>query len=65
MQNLLRSMAVVTLSLAMSACTSTPSSALPAKDDSLYQALGGQPGITRIVEGMLINIADNPRIIYR
>ncbi len=63
MQNLLRSMAVVTLSLAMSACTSTPSSALPAKDDSLYQALGGQPGITRIVEGMLINIADNPRIV--
>lgn len=35
----------------------------PPRDDSLYQSLGGQPGITRIVEGMLLNIADDPRIV--
>lgn len=34
----------------------------PAKDDSLYQALGQKPGITRIVEGMLINVAKDERI---
>ncbi|WP_439859310.1 group I truncated hemoglobin [Pseudomonas sp. MBLB4136] len=32
-------------------------------DDGLYQALGGRPGITRIVEGMLLNIAGDPRIV--
>jgi hemoglobin len=31
--------------------------------DSLYQALGGIPGITRIVEGMLLNAARDPRIV--
>ncbi|MBU0902460.1 group 1 truncated hemoglobin [Pseudomonas sp. MIL19] len=35
----------------------------PAKDDSLYRDLGGQAGITRIVEGMLLNIAGDPRIV--
>lgn len=34
----------------------------PAQDDSLYQALGKKPGITRIVEGMLINVARDDRI---
>jgi hemoglobin len=33
------------------------------QDDSLYQALGGRPGIARIVEGMLLNIAGDPRIV--
>lgn len=33
------------------------------KDDSLYQQLGGEPGITRIVEGMLLRIAEDPRIV--
>lgn len=35
----------------------------PARDDSLYRALGEQPGITRIVEGMLLNIAGDRRIV--
>ncbi|ROM83288.1 group 1 truncated hemoglobin [Pseudomonas brassicacearum] len=35
------------------------------KDDSLYQDLGGQPGITAIVEGMLLNIARDDRIVER
>lgn len=34
----------------------------PAKDDSLYQALGQRPGINRIVEGMLINVIRDKRI---
>jgi hemoglobin len=34
----------------------------PARDDSLYRALGEKPGITRIVEGMLIKVARDPRI---
>lgn len=33
------------------------------KDDSLYRELGEQAGITRIVEGMLLNIAADPRIV--
>lgn len=35
------------------------------KDDSLYQALGAHLGITRIVEGMLLNIARDDRIVER
>ncbi|MFI8483085.1 group 1 truncated hemoglobin [Pseudomonas sp. NPDC078700] len=35
----------------------------PPKDDSLYQALGGTPGINKIVEGMLLNIAADQRIV--
>ncbi|MET1080838.1 MAG: group 1 truncated hemoglobin [Pseudomonas sp.] len=35
----------------------------PAQGDSLYRALGEQAGIGRIVEGMLLNIADDPRIV--
>lgn len=46
------------LALALSACVQRP-----AQDDSLYQALGGNPGITRIVEGMLLNVARDPRIV--
>ncbi|WP_298190714.1 group 1 truncated hemoglobin [uncultured Pseudomonas sp.] len=34
-----------------------------ARDDSLYSDLGEQAGITRIVEGMLLNIAADPRIV--
>lgn len=34
----------------------------PAMDDSLYQALGQKPGITRIVEGMLLTAVKDPRI---
>ncbi len=35
----------------------------PPQDDSLYQALGERPGIQRIVEGMLLHIAKDPRIV--
>ncbi len=34
----------------------------PPTGDRLYQELGGQPGITRIVEGMLLNVARDARI---
>ncbi|MFL1525978.1 group 1 truncated hemoglobin [Pseudomonas sp. O230] len=37
----------------------------PAKDDHLYRALGERPGITLIVEGMLLNIARDERIVDR
>lgn len=33
------------------------------KDDSLYRELGELAGITRIVEGMLLNIAGDARIV--
>lgn len=53
--------ALLTFSLAVAGCQSPPGP--PAGDDSLYRALGGQSGIERIVEGLLINIADNPLIV--
>lgn len=59
MHSLPRRLAILTLSLGLTACASTA----PPGDDSLYRALGGQPGIERIVEGLLINISDNPRIV--
>lgn len=52
----MRSLLLVVLTLA--ACAQQP-----AKDDSLYRDLGEQAGITRIVEGMLLNIAADPRIV--
>jgi hemoglobin len=35
----------------------------PPADDSLYLALGERPGIQRIVEGMLLNVAKDQRIV--
>ncbi|RML34552.1 Protozoan/cyanobacterial globin protein, partial [Pseudomonas syringae pv. maculicola] len=35
----------------------------PPRDDSLYQDLGQRAGIQRIVEGMLLNIAKDERIV--
>ncbi|MEO8489864.1 group 1 truncated hemoglobin [Pseudomonas sp.] len=46
--------------LLISACAQQPS-----KDDSLYRDLGALPGLTRIVEGMLLNIARDERIVER
>jgi len=46
--------------LLLSACAQQP-----ARDDSLYRDLGALPGITRIVEGMLLNIARDERIVDR
>ena len=48
----------VALALTLAACAQQPP-----KDDSLYRALGEQAGITRIVEGMLLNIARDERIV--
>lgn len=46
---------------AMSGCASAPQ---PSTDDTLYQAMGGQPGINRVVEGLLYRIADDERIVH-
>lgn len=50
----------VLLLVLLSACAQQPP-----KDDSLYRELGAMPGITRIVEGMLLNIARDDRIVER
>ncbi|WP_426135802.1 group I truncated hemoglobin [Pseudomonas sp. PWP3-1b2] len=50
----------VLLVLLISACAQQPP-----KDDSLYRDLGALPGLTRIVEGMLLNIARDERIVER
>lgn len=49
---------LLTLLLSLAACAQQPP-----QDDSLYRALGAQAGITRIVEGMLLNIARDKRIV--
>ncbi|WP_407315499.1 group 1 truncated hemoglobin [Pseudomonas sp. nanlin1] len=54
----MRALLIVTL-LFLSAC----STSRPPVDDSLYQGLGQKAGITRIVEGMLLNVARDPRIV--
>ncbi|WNW13696.1 group 1 truncated hemoglobin [Pseudomonas sp. DTU_2021_1001937_2_SI_NGA_ILE_001] len=48
------------LALLLAACAQQPP-----KDDSLYQALGQRAGIQRIVEGMLLNVAKDERIVER
>jgi len=53
----LRPLLLAALLTTLLGCTAQP----PA-GDRLYQELGGQPGITRIVEGMLLNIARDGRI---
>ena len=55
---MLRSLCIALLALVLIGCAQQP-----AKDDSLYRDLGEKPGITRIVEGMLINVAGDPRIV--
>ena len=49
---------VLAVFLGVAACAQQP-----AQDASLYYDLGGQLGITRIVEGMLLNIAGDRRIV--
>lgn len=51
---------VLFLAVLLGACAQQP-----ARDDGLYRALGERPGITRIVEGTLLNIARDPRIVER
>lgn len=48
--------------LVLAGCAQPPQ---PAKDDSLYQELGQRAGIQRIVEGMLLNVAQDERIVER
>lgn len=55
---MLRSLCIALLALVLIGCAQQP-----AKDDSLYRDLGEKPGITRIVEGMLLNVAGDPRIV--
>lgn len=57
----MRQIIMLVAALALGACAAQP----PAQsaDDSLYHALGGESGIGLIVEGMLINIAGDERIV--
>ncbi|MVW76452.1 group I truncated hemoglobin [Pseudomonas xionganensis] len=50
---------IIALLLALSACAQQPP-----RDDSLYRALGDQAGIEAVVEGMLLKIAADPRIVH-
>lgn len=52
-------LSIIVLLLALSACAQQPP-----RDDSLYLALGEQPGIEAVVEGMLLKIAADPRIVH-
>lgn len=49
---------IIALLLALSACAQQPP-----RDDSLYRALGEQAGIEAVVEGMLLKIAADSRIV--
>lgn len=55
---MLRSLCIALLALVLIGCAQQLG-----KDDSLYRDLGEKPGITRIVEGMLLNVAGDPRIV--
>ena len=57
MRHSLRWMAIAAMTL-LASCAQQPP-----KDDSLYYALGERPGIQKIVEGMLLLIARDPRIV--
>lgn len=62
----MRSLLVITFSLALAACAPPAMNEARAVQDSssLYQQLGGLPGIQRIVEGLLINISEDERIVH-
>ncbi len=53
---------IIGLSFLMAAATA--SAARSSRDGSLYEALGAKPGITAIVDQMLLNIADDTRIVH-
>lgn len=42
----------------------TTAASAPARDDSLYRALGGQDGIARLVEALLQRLYADPRIAF-
>lgn len=54
----MRSLLLIIFFITLTACAQQPP-----KDDSLYRDLGEHVGITRIIEGMLLNIAADPRIV--
>ncbi|HET6656115.1 MAG TPA: group 1 truncated hemoglobin, partial [Gammaproteobacteria bacterium] len=51
----------ILLALGLSFCVAA---AAQPRDDSLYVALGGEAGITVIVDTMLSNVADDTRIVH-
>ncbi|SFW16290.1 hemoglobin [Pseudomonas sp. NFACC19-2] len=53
-------LAMLCLPLLLAACAQQAP-----RDDGLYRALGEEPGIVRIVEGMLLGSARDPRIARR
>ncbi|MFF7708529.1 group 1 truncated hemoglobin [Pseudomonas sp. NPDC007930] len=55
----MRAFLILLASLCLAACAQSKG---VAKDDSLYHDLGEKPGITRIVEAMLLNAVQDPRI---
>lgn len=62
----MRKILIVGCFLGLSACASPthqPASSPPVSDN-LYQQLGGMDGISRIVEAMLINLTEDPRMTY-
>jgi hemoglobin len=61
-----RRLVLLTLLFGLTACAAPeqPAPGARAGSDSLYQQLGELQGITRIVEEMLINIAEDPRIVH-
>lgn len=62
----MRSLLVITFSLALAACA-TPALNGPStgpQSPALYEQLGGLAGIERIVEGLLINISEDQRIVH-
>ncbi|KWT12920.1 MULTISPECIES: group I truncated hemoglobin [Pseudomonas syringae group] len=54
----MRRVLIVLMLTVMASCAQQPP-----RDDSLYQDLGQRAGIQRIVEGMLLNIAKDERIV--
>ena len=61
MRRQLRATASVALILfGLVGCAASPAP----ENDSLYQAMGGQAGINRVVEGLLYQIADDERIVH-
>lgn len=46
--------------LGLAGCASNP----PPRDDSLYQALGAEAGLTAIVEELLFRLVEDPRIAH-
>lgn len=53
-------LAAALCALLLTACAAGPGP----RDDSLYRDLGGEEGISAIVEGLLFRLVENPRIVH-